>query len=94
MSTSSLTGRTALVTGASSGIGEATALALAGAGMAVALGARRADRLESLAEKIRAEGGTALALTLDVTDEQSCRTPSPGPSPSSAASTCWSTTPG
>ena len=44
-----LTGKVALVTGASSGIGEATALALAGAGASVAVGARRADRLEKLA---------------------------------------------
>ena len=68
---SDLSGRVAAVTGASSGIGEATALALAGAGAKVALGARRADRLEDLAKRIEAEGGTAVALELDVADEGS-----------------------
>jgi NADP-dependent 3-hydroxy acid dehydrogenase YdfG len=68
-----LAGKVALVTGASSGIGEATALALAEAGAAVAIGARRRDRLDALAEKL-ADGGTrVLALDLDVTDEQACR---------------------
>jgi NADP-dependent 3-hydroxy acid dehydrogenase YdfG len=56
------------VTGASSGIGEATALRLAAQGHHVVLGARRADRLASLAEKIRASGGSADAWRLDVTD--------------------------
>jgi NADP-dependent 3-hydroxy acid dehydrogenase YdfG len=68
-----LEGRVAAITGASSGIGEATALALAGAGAKVALGARRKDRLEGLAEKITADGGTALAIECDVTDEQQAR---------------------
>jgi NADP-dependent 3-hydroxy acid dehydrogenase YdfG len=63
----SLEGTVALVTGASSGIGEATALALAEHGAAVAIGARRVDRIEQLAERIREAGGTALALELDVT---------------------------
>lgn len=67
-----LSGRTALVTGASSGIGAATALALARAGASVALGARRADRVASVVEEVRGAGGTALALELDVTDEESC----------------------
>jgi NADP-dependent 3-hydroxy acid dehydrogenase YdfG len=68
-----LAGKVALVTGASSGIGEATALALAEAGAAVAIGARRRDRLDALAEKL-ADGATrVLALDLDVTDEQACR---------------------
>jgi len=65
-----LDGTVALVTGASSGIGEATARALAERGAAVAVAARRKDRLEALAESIRGQGGTVLVLETDVTDEQ------------------------
>jgi NADP-dependent 3-hydroxy acid dehydrogenase YdfG len=55
------------ITGASSGIGEATARELAGRGAAVVLGARRTDRLEALAQKIRGDGGRAEVLDVDVT---------------------------
>jgi NADP-dependent 3-hydroxy acid dehydrogenase YdfG len=68
-----LDGTVALVTGASSGIGAATAEALAGLGAAVALAARRTERIAELAGKIRAEGGTALAITCDVTREEEAR---------------------
>jgi NADP-dependent 3-hydroxy acid dehydrogenase YdfG len=68
-----LAGKTAAITGASSGIGEATALALAGAGAAVALGARRGDRIAALAQRIEADGGTAVAIEVDVTDEAQAR---------------------
>jgi NADP-dependent 3-hydroxy acid dehydrogenase YdfG len=64
----SLEGTVALVTGASSGIGEAAALALAERGAAVALAARRADRLEGLAKRITDGGGRALVIVADVTD--------------------------
>ena len=68
-----LTGTVALVTGASSGIGAATATALAAQGAAVALAARRRDRLDTLAGDIRAQGGTALVLEADITDEQQAK---------------------
>lgn len=68
-----LDGKVALVTGASSGIGAATALALAAAGAAVAVGARRTDRLSSLADKITGDGGRVAAFELDVTQETACR---------------------
>jgi clavulanate-9-aldehyde reducatase len=64
-----LSGQVVAVTGASSGIGEATALACAKAGAAVALGARRVDRIEALAERIVQEGGRAIAVATDVGDE-------------------------
>ena len=65
-----LNGQTALVTGASSGLGLRFAKVLAACGAKVALTARRLDRLESLAEEIRAEGGEALPLRLDVNDDE------------------------
>src|SRR5215472_24851 len=60
----------AMMTGASSGSGAATAAALAGQGAAVALAARRRDRLEALAATITGKGGTALVLECDITDQQ------------------------
>jgi NADP-dependent 3-hydroxy acid dehydrogenase YdfG len=57
------------ITGASSGIGEATARACAGAGAAVSLAARRSDRIDELAARITGEGGRALAVTADVGEE-------------------------
>ncbi len=71
--TKRLDGTTALVTGASSGIGAATALALAAEGASVALAARRRDRLEELAKQIEAEGGRALVLEVDVTQQAQAR---------------------
>ena len=66
-----LTGRVALVTGASSGLGARFAEVLAAQGAAVVLAARRLDRLEALAEQIRARGGRALAVQMDATDADS-----------------------
>src|SRR4051795_13150357 len=68
-----LDGKVAAITGASSGIGEATAIALSRAGAAVALGARRTDRLRDLAERIDSGGGRARPFEVDVGDEGSAR---------------------
>ncbi|HTZ64818.1 MAG TPA: SDR family NAD(P)-dependent oxidoreductase [Solirubrobacteraceae bacterium] len=68
-----LSGQVVAITGASSGIGEATALACARAGAAVALTARRTDRIENLAERIAGDGGRALAVTADVGEEDQAR---------------------
>jgi clavulanate-9-aldehyde reducatase len=68
-----LDGKVAVVTGASSGIGEATALALAREGASLVLGARREDRLNALAERISADGGRALPRGVDLTDEAEAR---------------------
>jgi NADP-dependent 3-hydroxy acid dehydrogenase YdfG len=65
-----LEGTAALITGASSGIGAATAVSLAAQGASVALAARRKDRLETLAADIRSQGGTALVIESDITDER------------------------
>ncbi|GAB3168347.1 hypothetical protein GCM10027258_94920 [Amycolatopsis stemonae] len=84
-----LAGTAALVTGASSGIGEGTALALAALGARVTVVARRADRLDALVEKITSTGGHALAVSADITDEEQAQAPSPAPSRCTAASTPW-----
>ncbi|GAC1321453.1 MAG: SDR family oxidoreductase [Thermoleophilaceae bacterium] len=65
-----LTGKVVAITGGSSGIGAATALACAGAGAAVSVGARRLDRIDELAKRINGGGGRALAIPTDVGDEQ------------------------
>ncbi len=67
--TAPLTGTVALITGASSGIGEATASALAQNGATVVIAARRRDRLDALSTRITESGGTALVMECDVTDE-------------------------
>ena len=65
--------RPAIVAGASSGIGAATAVELAGRGFPVALGARRVDKCQELVDQIRSAGGEAIALPLDVTDADSVK---------------------
>lgn len=71
MSYPALAARTAVVTGAASGMGAATARLLAAGGARVALLARRTDRLDALAAELTAAGGQALAVTADVTDQAS-----------------------
>jgi NADP-dependent 3-hydroxy acid dehydrogenase YdfG len=68
--TTTLDGTVALITGASSGIGEATARALAARGAKVAVAARRLERLERLASEIGGEGHTALAIQSDIVDQE------------------------
>lgn len=69
----SLSGRTVLVTGASSGLGRRFARVCSQAGARIAVAARRIDRLEALVGEIRAGGGEAVAVALDVTDEASVK---------------------
>jgi NADP-dependent 3-hydroxy acid dehydrogenase YdfG len=71
--TTDLSSQVVAITGASSGIGEATALACAQAGASVALAARRIDRIEQLAEQIVADGGRAIAAQTDVGEEEEAR---------------------
>ena len=70
MQSGELSGTVAAITGASSGIGQATARKLANAGAAVSLAARRADRIEELAKQIEADGGRAVAIETDISDER------------------------
>ena len=70
---STVSGRVALVTGASQGIGRACAAELARGGATVALAARNAEKLTAVAEEIRAAGGTAEVFALDIADESSIR---------------------
>ncbi len=64
-----LDGKVAIITGASAGIGEATAITLAAEGAKVVIAARRSDRLEVLAKRIESSGGQALPIVTDITDE-------------------------
>lgn len=68
-----LSGRTVLVTGASSGLGRRFARVLAAAGASVAVAARRADRLSALVDEITQAGGSAVAVVMDVADEASTK---------------------
>ena len=66
-----LTNKVALITGASSGIGRASAIALAGQGASVAIAARRVEKLEELKKEIEGKGGKALVIPMDVTKRES-----------------------
>src|SRR5579862_1950198 len=70
---SSLEGRTALVTGASQGIGRACAIELAKAGARVALAARNEEKLAEVAAEIAAAGGTAQTFAIDISSEESIK---------------------
>jgi NADP-dependent 3-hydroxy acid dehydrogenase YdfG len=63
-----IAGKVVVITGASSGLGEATARALSAEGAQVVLGARRKDRIQSLAHELTSRGGKAIAVSMDVTD--------------------------
>jgi len=68
MISNNLEGKVVVITGASSGLGEATARLLSAQGATVALGARRVDRIQALADELTNSGGKALAVATDVTD--------------------------
>lgn len=70
MLSQNIKGKVVVITGASSGLGEATARLLSSEGATVVLAARRADRIEALANELKSQGGEALAVTTDVTDRQ------------------------
>ncbi len=81
----------ALITGATSGIGRATALRLSADGWDVAATGRRAERLDALRREIEVAGGGCRTLAFDIRDEAACR--KPRRSTGWSGSTCWSTTP-
>lgn len=68
-----LDGKVAVITGGNSGIGEITAQLFAKEGAKVVISARRVEQLEAVAEKIKAEGGEALAVPCDISDKEQCR---------------------
>ncbi|QDV69950.1 putative oxidoreductase [Rosistilla carotiformis] len=70
MMSENIKGKVVVITGASSGLGEATARLLSAEGATVVLAARRADRIKGLADELEARGGKALAVVTDVTDRQ------------------------
>ena len=72
--TNNIEGKIVVITGASSGLGEATAKALSAQGATVVLGARRQDRIQSLARALTSGGGKAIAVTTDVTDRAQVKT--------------------
>lgn len=88
MTSSTPTSKIVLITGASSGIGEATARRLAACGHRVLAGARRTQRLAARAEQIRGSGGVIGFRELDVTSLDSVRSPTPR-CRRTAVSTCW-----
>jgi NADP-dependent 3-hydroxy acid dehydrogenase YdfG len=68
--TSNIEGKIVVITGASSGLGEATARALSAQGASLVLGARRQDRIQSLAHELTGRGGKPIAVTTDVSDRE------------------------
>jgi NADP-dependent 3-hydroxy acid dehydrogenase YdfG len=92
--TSTLSGTVAVVTGASSGIGAATARRLADHGASVALVARRRDRLQALAAEIQQADGTALVVEADITDRAQAQAAVQQTVDRFERLDTWSTTPG